>query len=332
VSERRASPCDRRMTGLTCGWECRGNVIRIRDPRVVGLVARIAICRRTGVFASDVTTSARDGGVRSGKREGRVGMIERRWFPNRGAVTDRAIEWECRSLVVRSDDVVVVVQVTRGTGGAESGVDAAGVAVLAGESNVRASQRELGSVVVELGARPLDCGVADRTVGRESGGNVIRIRRCLVLRQVTTRARGRSACILSAYVTRCARRADVRSSQRELRIGVVIELRASPLHSRVTGLTSRRECRRYVIRVRCLLVVRQVTRDAIGRCASKLAVHVTLRTLHIDVCPRKSEARGRVIEFGTGPLHGRVARLASGREAGRNVIGIRGLLEVRQMA
>jgi hypothetical protein len=75
------------------------------------------------------------------------------------------------------------------------------MAVLAGEPNVRSSQRELGGVVIEFSAWPLDGGVADRTVGRESRGYVVRIRCCLKLGKVTARTGGRSSCIFSTHMT-----------------------------------------------------------------------------------------------------------------------------------
>ena len=99
------------MTSLTSGWESGGNVIRIRDARVIGLVTRVTIRGSTGIFASNVATCAGHGGVCPRQRKRRVGVIKRRWFPDRSTVADGAIEREGRSLVVRSDDVVVVVQV-----------------------------------------------------------------------------------------------------------------------------------------------------------------------------------------------------------------------------
>ena len=74
------------------------------------------------------------------------------------------------------------------------------MAVLAGEPNVRASQRELGGVVVKFGPRPLDSRVADRTVGREARGYVVGIRCCLVFRKVAARTGGRGSCVLATHV------------------------------------------------------------------------------------------------------------------------------------
>src|SRR5690349_5027601 len=115
------------------------------------------------------------------------------------------------------------------------------MAVLASETDVCAGQRELGGVVVELRTRPLDRGVTDRTVGRETRGYVVRVCRRLVLRQMAARTGGRGASVLATHMARCAWGAYVSSGQGELRVGIVIERRSSPLHSGVTGLASGRE-------------------------------------------------------------------------------------------
>jgi hypothetical protein len=60
-----------------------------------------------------VTACTGDAGVRTSQWKGRGAVAEGRWLPDRSAVTDGAIEWEGRSLMVRSDDLVVVVQVAR---------------------------------------------------------------------------------------------------------------------------------------------------------------------------------------------------------------------------
>jgi hypothetical protein len=113
VRECCARPRDRRVTRLASRGECRGDVIRIGDPGVVSLVTRVTVGWRTGVFAADVATRASDAGVRTSQREGRGRVVERRRPPDSGAMTDRAVERKRRSLVVRRDDAVVVLQVTR---------------------------------------------------------------------------------------------------------------------------------------------------------------------------------------------------------------------------
>jgi hypothetical protein len=132
------------------------------------------------------------------------------------------------------------------------------VAVLARERDVRSGEREFGGVVIELGARPLDRRMADGAVGGESGSDVVWVRGGLVLRKVTARTRCRSAGILATDVARSTRRIHVSTGQRELRICVVIELCTGPLDGSVTGLACGGECRRDVVGVGCLLVVRQV--------------------------------------------------------------------------
>jgi hypothetical protein len=75
-----------------------------------------------------------------------------------------------------------------------------------------------------------------------------------------------------------------------------------------------------------------MARDAIRGRSCELAVQVTLRTGDIHMSTSESKARGGVIELGTRPLDRRVTGLAGIWESSRDVVGIRGLLEISQMA
>jgi hypothetical protein len=116
-------------------------------------------------------------------------------------------------------------------------------------------------------------------------------------------------------VTRRAGRRCVNACQRELRLGV-IEDGSGPRYSRMAGNAVLRKAGRCVIRIGRVLVVRQVTRNAISRSAGELAIQVTLCTSHVGVSPREREAGCGVIELGAGPLHSVVARLAGRRKSG----------------
>lgn len=88
-----------------------------------------------------------------------------------------------------------------------------------------------------------------------------------------------------------------------------------------------------MIRIRCLIEVGRVTRSAIFRRPGKLAIHVTLATSHIDVGPRKRECRhSAVVERGAGPLRRGVTCFARRWESGRNVIRVRGFIEIGLVA
>lgn len=89
---------------------------------------------------------------------------------------------------------------------------------------------------------------------------------------------------------------------------------------------------RHVIGIGCLLEVCQVAGDARCRSARILSSHVTLRTLHADVCPCEGKSRPVVIEVCVAPGIRIVAVLAGLRNSGTDVIRIRRLLEVRQVA
>ena len=74
---------------------CR-NVVRIRRPSVVGLVAAVAIRGETRVVVLHVATRARNRGVRARQRERRVVVIERRRTPRGRVVTHVALPRESR--------------------------------------------------------------------------------------------------------------------------------------------------------------------------------------------------------------------------------------------
>jgi hypothetical protein len=95
-----------------------------------------------------------------------------------------------------------------------------------------------------------------------------------------------------------------------------------------------RESRTHVIGIRGALEVFQMAAHAsrVGAGQVVVAVHVALRALHGRVRSRQRKARGRVIESRTVPRSRGVALLASGRETGLHVIGIRGALEILQVA
>jgi hypothetical protein len=129
-----------------------------------------------------------------------------------------------------------------------------------------------------------------------------------------------------------ARDVCVCSSQCETS-GCVVELGTGPLYGRVTGLACRGESTRNVIRVPGGLEIRHVTGGAIGGGPGELAVHVALRASNIHVSAGQSELSQRiVIELRAGPLHGGMAALAGGREAGGSVIRIFRVPEIRNVA
>lgn len=247
-------------------------------------------------------------------------------------MTNSAIQRECRRLVIGGNDIVVVVQVTRRACSAKACVDAAGMAVLASQRNVRPGQRELCRIVIELCARPLNGGVADGAISRETGSYVVWISRRLVFGKVASCTSGRRPGVFAADMARSAWCTDVRAGQRELRVRIVVECGACPLNCRMTRLAGCGECGGHVVRVRGLLIIRQMTRETVGWSACEFTVHVTLQTRDVHMRAGQGEAGDRVVELRSGPLHGGMTRLTSGRKSGCYVIRICRLLEIWQVA
>lgn len=79
--------------------------------------------------------------------------------------------------------------------------------------------------------------MADRTVGGESGVNVIRIRRLFEVSQMAGCAIGRSTRELSVHVALGTLHGSVGAAQRKSGSSSVIELGSQPSHCRVTLLT-----------------------------------------------------------------------------------------------
>jgi hypothetical protein len=199
------------------------------------------------------------------------------------------------------------------------------MALLASDRRVLAGEWELCLAVIERRARPLRGGMADIAGGRETGGLVIGIGRGVVVVDVAGGAVLRRAG--EAIVGVALRTGDggVFARQRELSSRVVVELRARPLYGRVTGVAGGGETRRFVVRIRCGVVVVEMAGGAVLRRAGEPVVDVALRASDGRVLTRQRELGGRfVIELRALPLRRRVARFTGSREPGRLVVRIRG--------
>jgi len=114
----------------------------------------------------------------------------------------------------------------------------------------------------------------------------------------------------------------------------VIKCRVTPGRGGVALLASLRESRLHVVGIGGPLEVFQVTRNTsrIGTGEVVVVIDVALHALHRPVRAGQGEAGGGVVKGRTSPRRGVVALLASLREASRHVVGIRGALEVFQVA
>lgn len=120
VAKRCTSPGGRTVTGIARGGELRSNVVRVCGARVISLVARITVCRRSCVNAVYVAIRTRDVHVCSGQREAGLAVVERSWLPRVCRVAHLAIGRELRLYVVRIRSTREVLHVTRGARGAQA--------------------------------------------------------------------------------------------------------------------------------------------------------------------------------------------------------------------
>jgi len=164
---------------------------------------------------------------------------------------------------------------------------------------------------------------------------VIGVGGALEILQVTAHARRIRAgeVVVVIDVALHALHRGVRPRQREPG-GGMIEDRARPGRG-VMALGARlRESRSHVIGIRGALEILQVATHAsrVSTCQTVIVVDVALYALHGGMSPRQREARSRVIKRGPGPSRTVMALRAVLRESRTHVIGIRGALEVFQMA
>ena len=203
--------------------------------------------------------------------------------------------------------VVVVVDVAIGT--------------LPRRHRVRAHQWEAGRGVVECRIQPGAGAVALLASLREIRRDVIRIRRALEILQVTGHARRtrQVVVVVDVAIGALARRHHVQSRQLKSG-GAVIEGCVQPCAGTVALLTSLREIRRDVIRIRRPLEVLQVASHAGGTRQIVVVIDVAIGALarRHGMESRQCESGSRVIERAIGPSH-RVMTL----QAGRGETGVR---------
>ena len=187
--ERGARPTRRRMTCLACCREHSRDVIRVRSRLVFGFMTAVTVRRSARVLAADMATRARHIHVRTCQRETRIAVVESGRLPGRRTVTNRAVEGEPGSLVVRIGCRVVIVEVTTRASRTQAVVPVH-VACSARKSCMRTCQREPCFTVIECGAGPRRRRVTYGAIRRESSGDVVRIRSLIEVGEMTRRATG----------------------------------------------------------------------------------------------------------------------------------------------
>ena len=210
---------------------------------------------------------------------------------------------------------------------------AAGVALRAGRGGVFASERELGLAVIEGGAQPVSGRVAQRTILREAGCDVIRIGGGLIFLEVAGITSGAESFVNSARMALHTSRRRVLAGEREGGLRGVVERSPSPIRGGVAELAILRESSRGMVRIGGALVVLQVARIASGAEAFVDSARMALDATRRRVLPSERECGlGSVIEFRSGPIDRSVALRAILREASSGMVRIGGALVVLQVA
>ncbi len=196
--------------------------------------------------------------------------------------------------------------------------------------DMSARKRKRRLAVVKCGAGPRDGAVTHRTILGETSGHMVWIGRPGVLGEVTRDAGSRQSRVLPIRMTRRALLVEVRAGQRKPRFAV-IESRPLPAGRRMTQRAVLRETGARMVRVRRLIVVREMAGVAGCRSAGIPVVDVALETIHLHVRAGKWEGGLTVVESRSLPAGSSVAERAILREAGRGVIGVCRLVEIREV-
>jgi hypothetical protein len=175
-------------------------------------------------------------------------VIELRSRPLDSRVAALASRRKSGGCVIRVLRITEIGQVTRGTICRSTLELAIHMALRAGDGDMCAGERELRErIVIELSTCPACSRVTRSALTRQSGGNVIRIGRRVVILGVTRVTDCASALKLAANVTTLAGQAGMGSRQGKPCNLCVIEFRAAPSIERVTRRTSGAESRRDVV-------------------------------------------------------------------------------------
>lgn len=152
---------------------------------------------------------------------------------------------------------VEIIQVAGGAGSAVQAVVAVYVALRTLQRHVRPGQCETGRCVIESCIRPGHSRVAGVAGLRKPGLGVIRIRRGLVILQVTGGAGAAVQSIVAVYVALRTGQRDVRPGQCESG-GSVVESSASPGRGAMATLAGLRKRSLHVVGIGGALIVLQV--------------------------------------------------------------------------
>lgn len=229
------------MTRLTRVRESGSHVIRIGDGREFGGVTGITGCGCARVLVADMTVGALYRSMSTRQWKPCLAVIKRGAEPLNCGMAQLAILRESRRDVIGGGCGVVIRQMAGHARRRRSGKPALRVTGQATGCGVGSHQRKLRSRVIERCGGPAARPMAHRAIPRERCGLMIGIDGAVIERPVTRGAIRGSPGEAIAGVTIGTRRRQMRSSQREVCEGCMVEprrkFRVCPLIHRVATLT-----------------------------------------------------------------------------------------------
>lgn len=265
------------------------HVIRIR--RSLKILQVTVHASRAGevVIAIRVTLSALDSGVRSGQRPSGRGVIEGCGIPTGGVVAHLALLGKPGGGVIRIGGSLVILQVAGRACGVGDVVIPVDVTQSALHIGMRSGERPPGLRVIVRRGTPSYGRVADLALLRNSGGDVIGIRRRLIIPQVASDTSSAGQIEIAIRVALIALQLGV-SARQWKSDRVVVEVRWLPRRRAVAFLAVLRKPKSHVIGIARLLVVGQVAAHAGCRGALIFSADVAGRAIEGCMHARERES------------------------------------------
>lgn len=285
VIEQAVGPERSIVAGLASRSEACGSVVRVLGVAKFRQVAAGAILSRAFELVAQMALHATGGDVPSGEGIFRRGVvIEARALPLHRGVAQGAVLRDSGGYVVG----IVRWLAEVGLVAADAGLGRAAKAVIdvtlqAGCDDMLAGERETGLSVIEGAPFPLQRRMAGLTGSSESGRGVIGCFRIAVLIQMACGAILAKPGVTFVDVALLASERRVLAGQWEFRSGIVIELRAFPLHRGVTHRAVGGEARLDMVWIDCFLQLIAMAGEAVLGHAGKLVIRVALGAGHSRV-------------------------------------------------
>lgn len=269
VVEGRTGPVGCAVAGSARRGEAGRHMRRTLGVIEIGLMAPDAVRGQGRVVIVDVASRTGDLGVGAGQWEFGLAVIEGSPGPGRRVMALRAGGREADGRVrrtVRFIEVSLVASVAARR--QRAGVVVVHVTGCAGHGHVRAGQRKFRGVVIERGPSPARRGVAKRAIGRESAGNVGRVRGSVEVGLMAGNASGRRVAVVVVGMALRTGHGGVFAGQRVMRVDRVIELGIQPICGGVTDRAVARQAELHVRRIVAVVEVRTVA--GVARCQGVL--------------------------------------------------------------